>query len=577
VSLGVEPTGEEIAFSFGGKTIRTLTGQSLLAALIAAGEKICRVSAAGAGRGMFCGMGVCQECIVEIEGAGSQRACMTIAQDGMVVRPAEARPESVAAMAEPRLTHFAPDVLVVGGGAAGLGCAAVAAEAGLAVLIVDERAKLGGQFYKQPADGFRIEEPLLDGQFRGGRALIRRVAASGALCLSSMTVAAVFGAEEIVATGEDAAAVIRPKRLVLATGAYERGVPMPGWTLPGFMTTGAAQTLLRSYQLGPGRRVLVAGNGPLNLQVAVELTRAGVEVVGLAEIASRPGPGSLASLTRMFASAPDLVRDGLSYRMALRRAGIPIFHRHAVIRAEGRGEVERAVIAAIDAGGHPISGSEKEFAVDVVCTGYGFLPANEIARALGCRHGFDAGLGQLVAERDAEGRSSVPHVHIVGDCGGMGGARLAQAQGVIAGAAIARELGRAPRDPGEIAAAEQASARAKRFQAALWRLYRAPRMLDQLASPDTILCRCEEIPLASVERAFESDIASAGAVKRITRAGMGRCQGRYCGALMVELLARRRGVPVDEFSFFAPRLPFKPVPAGILSALEPRVASQTSS
>ena len=413
-----------------------------------------------------------------------------------------------------------------------------------------------------------MDEARLDKQFRDGRALIRRVADAGARCLTGHTVWASFGTEEVVASGTASIAIIRPKRILLATGAYERGVPMPGWTLPGFMTTGAAQTLLRSYQLAPGKRVLVGGNGPLNLQVAAELVRAGVEVVALAETSQRPGPSSLASLAEMLACAPDLVRDGIAYQSVLRRAGVPMFHRHAVIRAEGESVVERAVIARIDREGYPIAGTEKAYEVDAVCTGYGFLPSNEIARALGCRHRFDERFGQLVPERDEHGRSSDPRVWIAGDSAGLGGARRALAEGIIAAADIASGLSREVRDRREVAAARRMSVRARRFQAALWTLFRAPRMVEQLARPETLICRCEEISLAAIGEAVASEIASAGALKRLTRAGMGRCQGRYCGALIVDLVSKRCGTPIDEFSFFAPRMPFKPVPIAILSSLD---------
>jgi hypothetical protein len=270
----------------------------------------------------------------------------------------------------------------------------------------------------------------------------------------------------------------------------------------------------------------------------------------------------------MLAAAPELVRDGLAYRAALRRAGVPILHRHAVIRAEGKGAVERAVIARIDRDGRPVPGSEKAYEVDAVCTGFGFLPSNEIARALGCRHNFDARRGQLIAERDHNGRSSVAHVWIAGDSAGLGGARLAEADGFIAAADIVKDLGRKPLAEAKLDAARRAAERARRFQAALWRLFAAPRMLDQLARPDTVICRCEDITLGAVREAIAGEMASAGAIKRLTRAGMGRCQGRYCGPLIVELAAKARGAPVEELSFFAPRMPFKPVPIGILSSAE---------
>jgi len=264
--------------------------------------------------------------------------------------------------------------------------------------------------------------------------------------------------------------------------------------------------------------------------------------------------------------APDLVRDGLAYRKALRRAGVPIFHRHSVVAVEGPDVVRRACIAEIDGSGNPVADTEKEFDTDIVCTGYGFLPSNEIARALGCQHRFDGRLGHLMAERDQHGRSSVPNVWIVGDSGGLGGARAAEAGGFVAGADIARSLGRAVRDDDEVGRATRQLARAARFQSALSTLFHAPRIVDQLATPDTIVCRCEEVTLATVRAVVNADnVATAGAVKRLTRVGMGRCQGRYCGPVLVEILARRQRADIDAFSYFAPRMPFKPVPVAAAS------------
>ncbi len=568
LSSGVAAIGEPITFRFGSRTIESMAGQSLLAALLGAGEKLCRTTESGAPRGMFCGMGVCQDCIVCIQGTGNQRACMTLVQDGMQVEPLAARPEPISAPGARETLRLSPDVLVIGGGPAGLAAAAVAAEAGLDVLLIDERAKLGGQFYKQPADGFEVDEMRIDKQFRNGRALIQRAQKAGVHYLSGATVWAAFGPDEIVAGSETSTIIVKPQRIVLATGAYELGVPMPGWTLPGFMTSGAAQTLLRSYQSAPGKRVLLSGNGPLNLQVAAELVRAGVSVVALAETARRPGRRSAVSLAVMAATAPDLLRDGLAYQRELRRAGVPIFYRHAIVRAEGANSVERAVIAEIDDDGRPVVGSETSFEVDAVCVGFGFLPSNEIARSLGCAHRFDTRRGHLAAEVDGRRRSSVSRVWIAGDSAGLGGARTAQASGLIAGADVAEDLGRKVRDRQEIEAAVSAEKRASRFQSALWTLFRAPKIIDQFAEADTLLCRCEEIPLASILQAIEDGDATAGAVKRRTRSGMGRCQGRYCGSLIVDLVARHRKSSVDEFAYFAPRMPFKPMPISAVTQID---------
>jgi NADPH-dependent 2,4-dienoyl-CoA reductase/sulfur reductase-like enzyme len=562
---GVRPSRAQLRISFDGRAIECFAGDSVSAAMVDAGELVCREAADGSPRGVFCGMGVCHECLVTIDGRPGQRACMTPVRDGMAVTIQPARPSlaGLPARAAPLRRELACDVLVIGAGAAGMAAAAVAAEAGLDVVLVDERPKLGGQFYKQPA---REGDVALDPQYRAGRALIARLERSGCTILSQTQVWAVFGPHEVMAVSATESLLLRPRRLVLATGAYERGVPLPGWTLPGVMTTGAAQTLLRAYQVVPGERVLVAGNGPLNMQVAAELVRAGATVVALAELAAPPLPGRLDAALRMLLLAPGLIRDGLGYQRTLRRAGVPSLYRSALVRAEGVRSVERAVVARIGADGRAIAGTERAFDVDAVCMGYGFLSSTELSRAAGCRHAFDAEQGQLVVERDGRGRTSLAEVWAVGDGAGVAGARVAHALGVLAALDIARGLGVAltPSAIAEERVVERSLRRATRFQQSLWQVYRAPHLSDQLARDDTELCRCESVSRGVIAAAVDDGIEHVGAIKRATRAGMGGCQGRYCGVVLAELSARSSGHELGEYSLFSPTAPIKPTRIGSL-------------
>ena len=203
--------------------------------------------------------------------------------------------------------------------------------------------------------------------------------------------------------------------------------------------------------------------------------------------------------------------------------------------------------------------------------GYGFLPANEILRLLGCRHVYDAGRGHLVTVRDADGRTTVPGVLGVGDGCGLGGARAAEAEGVLAGLAAAAALGRSPART----RARAGLARQRRFQKALWQLFAAPYPGLALADPGTIVCRCEEVTLGEVEIAMADAGNALGSVKRLTRAGMGRCQGRYCGPLLAGLLAARTGQAPDEFAFFAPRPPIRPVPLDAIAGIDEHGVKET--
>ena len=564
---GVGPPEGGVQITYEGRVVAAGAGDTLAAALADAGVLALREAGDGSRRGLFCGMGACHECEVVVDGRAGRLACMIEAADGMAVGRQPARPPPPPAASRPQVREtreIAPSVLVVGGGPAGLSAAAVIAEGGVDAVLLDERSKLGGQFFKQPGPKRRIDEAALDRQYRAGRELAARVLDAGVTVIGGATVWGVFRPDLLAARGEECSWVLRPRRLVLAAGAHERGVPIPGWTLPGVMTAGAAQTLLRSSQTAPGERVLMSGNGPLNLQVAAELVRAGVEVAALVEQADLRLRANPAAGAGLLLSAPELAARGFSYRAALARARVPVIDRSSVVEIRGNGRVESAVAASLDPSGNRIPGTEREIEADAVCLGYGFIPANEIPRALGCRHYFDPQSGSLATVRTRTGRTSIPSVWAPGDAGGVEGAHAAQARGALAGAEVLADLGAAPleRRDALVRGAERRLRRHLRFQKALRRLYRAPLLTTQLADRETVVCRCESVTLGELEAAASGGAASAGAVKRLTRAGMGKCQGRYCSPSILALAAAAGGAPLGEMSGFAPQTPVRPVEIG---------------
>jgi len=561
---GVTRPGAAFEIDLEGRPLPAFEGETIAAAMIAAGIYRFRDSD-GEGRGLFCGMGVCGECQVLVDGR-SRRACLEKAGPGMRVKRHPARRsagQTEAVAGDREWSELATDVLVVGGGPAGLAAAEAAATRGLDVVLVDERQQPGGQYYKQPPAAFVIEGSRLDRQFRGGMCLARRAREAGIDYRAPVTVVGGFAGRRVAVASDTGMLMIRARRIVVATGAYERPLPFPGWTLPGVMTTGAAQTLLRGYQVLPGRRVLVAGNGPLNLQVADELGRAGAEVVAVAELAPSPWRRPAAA-TRLFVAGPRLAAAGLGHVAALARRRVPLLYGHALVRVAGEERNRRATLAALGKDGRPRPGSERRFDVDAVCLNYGFLPQGELARALGCAYRRDAATGDVRSERGLDGRSSVAEVFVVGDAGGLGGAKLALAQGRLAGTRIAADLAAASRPaPQELARLEREIRGHRRFQDALWALFAAPRLMIELASAETLVCRCESLSLGALGEAVAAGSGSLAAVKKLTRAGMGRCQGRYCAGPVNAILGGSAGSADDDF--FAPRPPLKPVPIGLLA------------
>ncbi len=547
------PEASALHFTFEGRTLRGRDGDSIAAALIAAGQTAWCEGADGP-RGLFCGMGHCHDCLVTVDGAVSHRACMTRLRDGMVVTAQSARriiPGAAPDAPAPRESRC--DVLIIGAGPAGLAAAAALGGAGLAVRVVDERSAPGGQFYKQPAGG----HPR-DAQQRAGAALLARVRATGLQIEPGTLAWGAFrdaaGGLEIGLVSDGGTQIVRPRRLVVATGAIERTPPFPGWTRPGVMTVGAAQTLLRAHGRAPPGPVVVAGNGPLGLQLACELLRAGAEVAAVAQAAPAPWRRLAAGLACLRAG-PHLALRGLRLLATLRRAGVKVLHGHVLVAVE-EGD---ALLAAFGPAGH--IGAVRHIGAATVCLGYGFLPADELPRLLGCAEA-PAGAGVL---RDPDGRSTQPDVFVVGEAGGWGGAQAALAQGRLAGLALRAELcGQAK--SAEARAARVQLARAHRFQHALARLFASPDPGLALARPDTPVCRCEGVTLATLHQAVAAGADDLGTLKRLTRAGMGRCQGRLCTATLEALLPPRAAAGPPGF---APQVPLRPVPIAALACEQP--------
>jgi NADPH-dependent 2,4-dienoyl-CoA reductase/sulfur reductase-like enzyme len=453
------------------------------------------------------------------------------------------------------------EVVVVGAGPAGIRAAVEARAAGAEVLVLDEAPRAGGQIYRQLPPELRPQahDPLGSSR-RKSRPLFADIERSGATVSSGVEVWGVLPGRVLLVNRGGRAAVIEAGALVLAAGAYDRPAAMPGWTLPGVVTAGGVTALVKAQRVLPGRRVLLAGTGPLLLAAATALVHGGARIVGIAEAAARR---ALLGLLRR----PGIVSQTLEVMRALWRT--PVWTRTGLVRIEGIDGVERAVLARLDRDWRPVAGTERAVDCDTVVLGYGLVPSPELADLAGCTLAYDVGRGGWVPTADPERllATSAPGVVVAGDGAGIGGADVAEHEGRLAGLGAALHVGRL--DPARARAGAEPVLRAlrrfARFRQTLGRVL-APRAgLYALVTDDTIICRCEEVSGAEVRVAIEEGAHHVTEVRAVTRAGMGLCQGRFCVPTVAGLVERWARVPVQAAGRLPPRIPARPVPVTVLS------------
>jgi NADPH-dependent 2,4-dienoyl-CoA reductase/sulfur reductase-like enzyme len=372
----------------------------------------------------------------------------------------------------------ARDIVIVGAGPAGIAAGCVAAACGRRVTMIDDNPAEGGQIWRSVVP-------------RGARAWLERLAAARVERLCGTRVVDGDSGQHTLLVEADSALRIGYQTLILATGARERFLPFPGWTLPGVMGAGGLQALVKSGLPIEGKRIVVAGSGPLLLAVAAALRQRGGQIVMIAEQASF---GALARFAGEIALWPSKLAQSVKLGMGL--AGVPFRSGAWVVRAQGGRKLETVLL----------SHRNGEIACDYLAVGFGLVPNTELAALLGCE--LDGGYVKV----DATQCSSVPGIYCAGEITGIGGADAALVEGQIAGAAAA---GRA--DLRKLAGH-------RRFERALARAFALRPEVRRLADDETIVCRCEDVRLGALR-----ELPSWRHAKLHTRCGMGPCQGRICG------------------------------------------------
>lgn len=448
-----------------------------------------------------------------------------------------------------------PDIIVVGAGPAGVRAAETLVKAGLRPAVVDESARSGGQIYRRPPGTIERDPKALYGfEARPARAIHDAFDAirDHIDYRPGASVWDVSGNKlHILARSHHAS--LRWDGLILATGAMDRVIPFPGWTLPGVFTLGGAQVALKHQACAIGARPVFLGTGPLLYLVAFQYAAAGVRPAAVLDTASAQARRK--ALPGLLAGGRTFLK-GLYYVGSLRARGIPLFSDVRPLAAESGVDGSVCCLAWRDA-----QGRRRRTACDALAFGFGLKSEAQLADLCGVPFAFDRGQRQWLPVQDRQGRAAAEGVYLAGDGAGINGAAAAEIGGARAAHALLHDLGHAGH--AEIAAAlDRRLARHERFRAVLdAEAFPFPADLAAGAADDLVICRCEGVTAGAVRDAVRTfGAAEINRAKAVTRVGMGRCQGRVCGTAASEILADALGVPLETVGRLRGQAPVKPIP-----------------
>jgi thioredoxin reductase len=450
------------------------------------------------------------------------------------------------------------DVIVIGAGPAGMSGAVALAGFGLQVLLLDEQGSAGGQIYRGITLAPLARRDLLGPDYAKGNELAQALGASNVQYETDAAVWQVTRDHQVSYLRKGQLQIVQAKAVLLATGAMERPFPIPGWTLPGVMTAGAAQILLKSAGLAPSEPVVLAGCGPLLYLLAWQYLRAGVAIKAIVDTTRREDYWR--ARRHLFAAlrAWPYLRKGLDLMRSVRRAGIAHHTGAEQLAIEGD---DAASAVTFSASGHAI-----RIATRCVLLHQGVVPNTQISQSLRARHDWDESQLCFSPVVDAWGELDISGVYVAGDGAGIGGAQAAAVQGELAALGIASRLDAVAvtlRDERAalLRAQLEAHVRIRPFLDALYR----PKEQNRIPADDVVVCRCEEVTAGELRQFVALGCTGPNQAKSYGRCGMGPCQGRMCGLTVTEVIANARGVPPADVGYYRIRPPIKPITLGELA------------
>ncbi|MBJ3778542.1 FAD/NAD(P)-dependent oxidoreductase [Acuticoccus mangrovi] len=450
-----------------------------------------------------------------------------------------------------------PRIIIVGAGPAGTRAAEVLVAAGLRPTVVDEGSRSGGQIYRRPPPNFtRSHDALYGTEAAKARAVHAAFDALGdRITYRPETLAWAIKDDRLHALKGSRSEALAYDALLLAPGATDRVMPLPGWTRPGCYSLGAAQIALKAQGCAIGERVVFLGTGPLLYLVAYQYMRAGHAPAAVLDTSSY---GQQLSGLALMAARPGQLLKGVRLLRALRRGGVPVLRNVEPLEVLGDAHgVDGVRFRDAD-------GSERRLACTAVGMGYHLRAESQLADLAGCEFRFDPAVQQWLPQTDAMGRSSRANVYLAGDGARLLGADAAETAGRLAACAMLADLGHR-QDARTVARLQRAMKRHARFAEGVARAFPWPHALAAELPDATLVCRCEAITAGELR----ASVTALGApevnrAKAFSRVGMGRCQGRFCGLASQEIVAAACKGRVEAAGRLRGQAPVKPLPIALL-------------
>ncbi|CAK1842864.1 pyruvate/2-oxoglutarate dehydrogenase complex dihydrolipoamide dehydrogenase (E3) component [Vibrio crassostreae] len=457
------------------------------------------------------------------------------------------------------------DVCVIGSGPAGMAAAVQCSMAGANVMVIDEQARPGGQIYRAIQESGHPHGHIFGPDYLRGAELVKTFNQANISYFSGATLWRIDSDSAVYWSRDGKAQKATAKKIIIATGAIERPFPFSGWTLPGVMTAGACQIMMKTSGIVPKDAILV-GTGPLLYLLAVQMSDAGATPKAIVDTQQSANYFKAAGYWLNAWQGRNYIAKGLTLLSKIHRLGIKRYTSSTHIEALGSQRLEGLTFQS--------SGRTVELKGETVLAHIGVIPNVQLTRAMGLEHVWDSLQVCWKPKLDSNNMSSRYGVFVAGDSGGIGGALVAELQGELVAQNTLQDLelngnliNKNNDNPIKAIINKELSVRP--FLDALY----TPPKQALTPSDQTIVCRCEEVTAKQIRDHVDQGTCGINQIKTFTRCGMGPCQGRHCGSTVAHIISDKVGISMEKVGYYRLRNPIKPLKLGELASLTPAKSS----